>query len=336
MDLKPNPFSVYDFLGYLVPGYFFLVGLVYLTQRYALSFAVIGTINSQLQLNALQLVIPTVIMSYVCGHILSYLSSITIERYLNWTYGYPSKYLFGFVGESYFNLGILPRLWKDRKTDAHGAVAIYKSLAKTGYRVFLLLALFPIAAADAIFGRLLGMRFLYVKELDPMLVRLVTEKIFQYLRSEPTTLADRANNNASKVDYFRIAYHYVLEKSEAHRPKMQNYVALYGFLRTIAFSILLLLWYSLLVLFMFTANVTAFYLVSLSILSFLFYLAFIKFYTRFTLEVLMALAVILPPPGTPLTAFVSSRGHDYNSFWSGANITYMYEHAQTSDDNQES
>ncbi|MFA6712186.1 MAG: hypothetical protein WCS33_05715, partial [Candidatus Caldatribacteriota bacterium] len=36
-----------------------------------------------------------VIISYVLGHALNYLSSLTIERYSIWSIGYPSRFILG-------------------------------------------------------------------------------------------------------------------------------------------------------------------------------------------------------------------------------------------------
>ena len=43
-----------------------------------------------------------IIISYAIGHLLSFISSVTIEKYGNWKYGYPSKTVIGFEKNSYW------------------------------------------------------------------------------------------------------------------------------------------------------------------------------------------------------------------------------------------
>ena len=88
MEINQNPFSLYDFLGYLIPGIFCLLGGIYIYSPDLLWMNII--INDGYNL---VMYIVTVIICYCLGHILSYLSSITVEKYSIWTLGYPSRYL---------------------------------------------------------------------------------------------------------------------------------------------------------------------------------------------------------------------------------------------------
>lgn len=97
----------------------------------------------------------------------------------------------------------------------------------------------------------------------------------------------------TNTDFFRFIYHYTVENAPNHFPKMQNYVAIYGFLRTITF--ILVLFFLALVIHVgyFPLSVkTLVWLAFTVAITFSFYLAFVKFYRRFSLEVLMALAAI--------------------------------------------
>ena len=76
---------------------------------------------------------------------------------------------------------------------------------------------------------------------------------------------------------------------------MDNYVALYGFMRALAFISIVVSWVSLIVA---VVNYNNEYLsickssllyVGIAILSFFFFMGFMKFYRRFTLESLMCL-----------------------------------------------
>ncbi len=76
---------------------------------------------------------------------------------------------------------------------------------------------------------------------------------------------------------------------------MQNYVALYGFLRTIFLVFIIFTWA-----FIFYASVSninfsfhiALILIAFSFTSYISFLAFMKFYRRFNLEALMAISVV--------------------------------------------
>ena len=75
---------------------------------------------------------------------------------------------------------------------------------------------------------------------------------------------------------------------------MKNYVAIYGFLRTLCLISILLFWNVV----WHTYSYTNAYIqnigliVASSLLSFVLYMAFVKFYRRFSLEALMALTAV--------------------------------------------
>ena len=89
---EKNPFSIFDFLGYVFPG---LVAMYFSLLFYNYDF------SKSLFINSIQLYqnynITTlgflIISSYVIGHIIAYLSSITVEKFSVWCYGYPSDFL---------------------------------------------------------------------------------------------------------------------------------------------------------------------------------------------------------------------------------------------------
>jgi apolipoprotein N-acyltransferase len=100
-----------------------------------------------------------------------------------------------------------------------------------------------------------------------------------------------------ETNYFLFIYHFALENAPQHVPKMQNYVALFGLMRTLTFYFILLFWVASWHLIYSDASLLtiAITLPALSVVSYLFYLSFIKFYRRFTLEAMMAAAVVEKP-----------------------------------------
>jgi hypothetical protein len=108
------------------------------------------------------------------------------------------------------------------------------------------------------------------------------------LQNPPRTL------EMEKTDFFRFIYHYAVERAPNHLPKMQNYVAIYGFLRTITLISVFFFWGTI----WHIAQLECFHWafvgisVGVSFLSFIFYMSFIKFYRRFSLEAFMALSAV--------------------------------------------
>jgi len=91
--MKDNPFSLYDFLGYLIPGLitlslFFLINACKEIHPFNLE-VVLDKIPSF----TFESSIVVIIIAYTLGHFLSFVSSITIEKYAVWRFGYPSKFL---------------------------------------------------------------------------------------------------------------------------------------------------------------------------------------------------------------------------------------------------
>lgn len=104
--MENKMFSFYDFLGYLIPGSFLMlmVGLIFnieVSKSLELNLKNILKLVKELNMDKIFILI---ILMYVLGHILSFLSAITIERYSIWTLGYPSNYLLGYKKKAYFQI----------------------------------------------------------------------------------------------------------------------------------------------------------------------------------------------------------------------------------------
>ncbi|MHB1117385.1 hypothetical protein [Sideroxydans sp.] len=273
---KQNPFSFYDFLGYLTPGAVFLYG-VWLSvshgqqplQGKSLDFL------SQFSFEKPQIYIPLVLLAYIVGHFLSFISSITIERFSIWAHGYPSKYLLGVPKKDYF-----PK-------NEHQRIVL---------RFLIGLVLTPITIMDWLLGEKLKMRELYAKQVDKYLEEILRRKMFILTKRHIGVFPKiEKHGKASEVDLFIYAYHFAVENAPNHLPKMQNYVALYGFLRTLTLLSILSywsIWWHIA-----TDSISAktgFIIMGVvSVICYLLFMAFVKFYRRFSLEALMAMAVTI-------------------------------------------
>ena len=270
-----NPFSFYDFLGYLFPG---LVCVIFLKVVYSIDGEITldslfnqGLVTSFSWKDTVQYTV----LAYVVGHLISYFSSLTVEPYLIWSYGYPSVFL---LNENY-NKNFFD---------------INTKVGKTGtycWKLLVCILIFPICLASLFYGRLLHFRYYVLKPLDSYLQQNINKKIDSLL--EKLKLSQRDND----ADVHRVLMHYNYEHYANHVRKYDNYVALYGFLRSLS------LLCSSIFIFLFIAELKTidsnntidwkaiFILSALFCVTYLYYLGFIKFYRRYTLENLMSILV---------------------------------------------
>jgi len=183
------------------------------------------------------------ILAYVIGHILSFISSITIESFAIWTLGYPSRYLLA-----------IP---------------------------------FPVTFTDFLVRRILRTKKLLGKSADAFSISLIKNEIPKFLNTNYKVSKKDLPLDKDGNDFFNIIYHYALENSTTHVTKMQNYVALYGFTRTLCLSVIFIIWLIIIRGFggVFSVNVSIALIVLTSIAGLL-YIDFNKFFRKFSLEAL--------------------------------------------------
>lgn len=271
--MNQNPFSFYDFLGYMIPGALLLYVGTFI-------FGVDGIVKA-LNLNGLndsadgQLLgfIPAVILSYLLGHVLAIGSSALIETFANCSNGYPSEFLFDVHPKKYLSSD---------------------SCWNNSGRVILWLLIFPVSIFKFFLKDVLKIKiFDQAKPLPKPLREATFSKCKQVL--DELIKVDTANLKIEKGidgDYLRLLYHFVFEHSERHAGKLQNYVALYGFSRNVSFVFVLLFWWaSYACVFADGLGVGVFHAVVFGSLAYVFYIGFIKFYRRYSLEAVMAASV---------------------------------------------
>ena len=270
-----NPFSFYDFLGYLFPG---LVCVIFLKVVYSIDGEITldslfnqGLVTSFSWKDTVQYTV----LAYVVGHLISYFSSLTVEPYLIWSYGYPSVFLLKEnYNKNFFDI--------NTKVGKKGTYC---------WKLLVCILIFPICLASLFFGRLLHFRYYVLKPLDSYLQQNINKKIDSLL--EKLKLSQRDND----ADVHRVLMHYNYEHYANHVRKYDNYIALYGFLRSLS------LLCSSIFIFLFIAELKTidsnntidwkaiFILSALFCVTYLYYLGFIKFYRRYTLENLMSILV---------------------------------------------
>ncbi len=315
MEPRQNPFSLYDFLGYLVPGFLFTFSLSFIASENVCNQIIPGFITELSQKDSLYGYLFLTFFCYFVGHVLSYLSSVTIEKYSRWTLGYPSCYML-----KHETSGFWCNFWKKfgREQDSEEKRNKYYDLfASIGscllnffrslIKLFMCVSILPVVFIDLIVRRLFKFRELLGKPLDQFLSAKIQMKINHFLKDQYPELCqdvekeEPSNDNEPRdPDFFRLIYHFVNEHTKNHYAKMQNYVALYGFARTMCFTSIVLFW-SLLIPSMYTRQPLSSYVwpsIVLFIVSSILYLDFNKFYRRYTLEALMAFTAMYDL-GTP-------------------------------------
>ena len=281
--MNQNPFSFYDFLGYLIPGGFFILLMYFCGLTFDLDIFIDLTelLRGQSQIFGILNYGSIVIISYIAGHFISITSAFFIEKYMNEELQYPSEYLFNKLSDDKKNV-LTPSSDKQNEDTKR----------KIKYCIIKVM-LFPIIPWDYATQKLC-----YSQSLPFQLANttwlMIKEGYEKKFRIDDKLLNIRTGLHD---DLFRLAYHYVYEFSNQHQTKIQNYVALYGFCRNICLVFVITFWISFLTLIYRAIEGGAVSYISIStLLSFffvyVFYVGFVKFYRRYTLEVLMAFAVL--------------------------------------------
>lgn len=281
-----NPFSLYDFLGYLFPGMvtlMLIVFLVHLHKTYGQSIPIDSyfrikefatAIEENKVLPWLENTVLVVVIAYIAGHITAYLSSRTIEYFSNAVLGYPSYYLLH--DDKRYN--IISEFFQGAKE---------WDICKIFYRIVVLVSLFPIV----VFMISKALRKFISRPLDDYVINSIQTK----LRELSVTLNLNVPDVNSKADYHRIVMHYVYLNIPQSQRKADNYVAIYGFLRALTliaclFFDYLLVSQALSINLHLSVNWQALgMLLIVFLLTNILYMGFVKFYRRFTLENYMAL-----------------------------------------------
>ncbi|UTW47006.1 hypothetical protein [Bacterioplanoides sp. SCSIO 12839] len=272
--MKQNPFSFYDFLGYLIPGAVLIYTLFYVFNIDLFKILQLGAGHSSVASQFLSY-IPGVIAAYLLGHVLAIGSSAVVESFCNFTNGYPSEYLFAVSANEYL----------------HKDLATYEEFK----RICLWLLVLPVSFLDMILNKFLKIKsFGQAKELPRGLRLVVFDKCCFLLKNKISIDVSKLNiERGIDGDYLRLLYHYVYENSGRHANKLQNYVALYGLTRNVSFVFVLSFWFSVYAFFSEYDGVGVLQIYSFSALSYIFYLGFVKFNRRFSLETVMAASILV-------------------------------------------
>ncbi len=295
--MNKNPFSFYDFLGYLFPGMVTLILIFYMASMYKLYpngvpieclFSMEGfkqAIGNWKDLAGWESTLAAIIFSYITGHLISYFSSVTVENFANKNFQYPSHYLLhdGRIYKRSKRLKVLYNellmAWKEIIND--------KSIMKPLFDLIVNLIMFPVTIS------------LFSNTLRNFIIRPLDGYVRNSIHRKMTLLTKRLQLSTpdvnSKADYHRIIMHYVYLNIPNSQRKADNYVAIYGFLRAMTLIACMFFLYIFIMqcsTIEFQAKINWYAILWIVFLFFLcnfLFMAFVKFYRRFTLENYMAL-----------------------------------------------
>jgi len=273
--MEKNPFSLFDFLGYFIPGAFFVFLCFFLQHDdgilYYLSLENIKKLDHNI---SIVYVTFFIIISYILGHILSFISTLTIENFTVWMFGFPSKNL--------LNIEDNVEYFSEKET-------VNLTILSYILRFILLVFLLPISLFSITVGILFDLnRSVYTKNLGSPYVELITNRIQRIFKE----LGTKETSNLKDFDFHKLLIHYSYNINTPHQPKLMNYVALYGFLRVCSLIFNILSLYLLVLLFFYTNELKIqdyLFCFASSILSYITYLGYLKFYRRYSQENLMIL-----------------------------------------------
>lgn len=225
-NIEKNPFSLYDFLGHLIPGALFLIIFFTMFQGYnenvfenfsTLKFYDISTYTHLLKgisnFNMGFVSISFILSAYISGNVISYISSQTIEKILTRMFDYPSKWLLGesnntiYIWKNYFNI--------DRD------LCIRAKIGPIILLVINLVLTFPLCLLISICEVFFKITQYITNPLDDEIISAIKHK--EELLAKKLLII----NYTKTSDFHRVIMHYVYMNLDKSDIKTDNYIALY-------------------------------------------------------------------------------------------------------------
>ncbi len=195
MKIEQNPFSIYDFLGYLIPGILFVFGLVFFIQVDFCKMPSIPINDSKFDQYVVLL-----FLCYLTGHLLSYLSSVSIEFYSIWTLGYPSRYLLGHSIPGFWG-----NLFKKEKRNTIMCIA----------KILMCVYIFPAVITDLLIRKVLKTTSILGKDIDKASSSLIEDKILNFILANYNfdKVVSKKEKIKNPIDFFDL-YITILVKNQ--------------------------------------------------------------------------------------------------------------------------
>lgn len=284
MEPKSPQFSAYDFLGYLLPG-LVLIALMdcswlYHSKKATLSWEYMVARYSELSWNN---AIPLALFGYFLGHAVSFMSAMVVEEHALLMHGSPASFIVRKDKPRYFKCG----KWGKGHRLANTVIVLMRALV--------MLFMLPLTWIELLFTRVVPISRRFTFPITRLLKRCLAAAEDRLLVQMGVKTQEGKPPGRSKdelhwgLGFERLALHYALEKAPAHLFTLRNYVVLYGFLRAMTFILLVVVWMIAGHLFAKQSYVSALQvLISGGIIIAPSYGGFLKFWTRYHKEALMA------------------------------------------------
>ena len=236
MRVEQLPFTIYDIIGYLAPGVLWLWAILAVAPMFGIErvefrdFALIteGTFGKLLA------AIIFLIVAFLTGHIINYISSLTIEELAKYFFGFPSFY-------------IVRHYTKEKYGREYSIIDNVKSAREKYSRMFWIVIFVALPISLTVLT-LHKTNFIQnsVKALHPRFIEIL-DKIFPKvvaLRSGKGFVIpfEDISDSTKDTDWLRFVAFEVLNNNATAQYRMYNYVTIYGFLRCMCFTSLTASW----------------------------------------------------------------------------------------------
>lgn len=162
-------------------------------------------------------------------------------------------------------------------------------------QVVISIIILPVSLLEIVLGELLKCKYYYLKPLDKVYTEVIDKRISRLMvllhLAEGQEFKDENGSVVVESDFHRIAYHYEKDKLAAHKQIFDGYIALYDFQRALSLIFVFAFWgYLWFIVSHALYSCEAICIgVLLFILPYMFFIMFMKFYRRLTLETFMYL-----------------------------------------------
>lgn len=312
--LVKHPLSLYDFMGYFIPGLYttwliFTLDYIHFYSKDLehktglINLIGLHTFFTHGKLNQLDhfIVLSSVyvIFAFIIGQLLSILSNIIIEElpYIDSRRHYFANALGEKEVDKRVGLYILPFKWCDFFKAPIVDMLFLATKVITNVIIWLLplqifLLPFLLLLSPARTEEDIKMKLSYLDNffgLQP-LSEVGSKVAIGNIRGILLKNFKVAYRKKDCTSYFHYIYHYALEKCDSHLIKFNNYVALYGFMRNMLMGNIILFYFSVWAWHFGSATINL--VILFGILNVLYLYGYLKFIRRYTEEIIFAACAI--------------------------------------------
>ena len=169
--------------------------------------------------------VPLLLLAYFLGHMVSFVSSITVEKHAAWMHGAPAKVL----------------LW-GKKGEYLDASKSQNPTVSKALHLVIFIFLLPISFVEIVAGRWLRLSRNYIRPADPLIKKAFLRAMSRLLDKMGIKVGEINRSSPWEYEVERLAIHCALERAPAHVSSLRNYVVLFGFLRAMCLIMVAVFW----------------------------------------------------------------------------------------------